>query len=304
MMARIAHRQAAGFSLIELMVSLAIGLVIVLFVISLYLGGRASSWQQDDSARMNEDGRAAMFLIGKSIKQAWYGQPIGYYSGGLRTDLQVAGMIACDSGFNKAADINDPSCTAVAANTPASIQLSFRVDNTPNPVLGIGTDCNNQQGMADARGNFFVINRFYLAKTKAADPLPSLMCLGNGNVTPQPILQNVEDLVFTYGINIVDQDQDRTADMYTDSAATALVKSPASPGFPNTGYPPLKDVVSVGVCLQVVSPNLSSPVEQEYVDCRGRKQTAKDKRMHLVLRNVFAVRNNSGASLLAAQPAP
>ncbi|WP_338845676.1 PilW family protein [Massilia sp. W12] len=300
---QLAHHKTAGFSLIELMISLTIGMLIVLFVVSLYLGGRSSNRQQDDNSRMQEDGRTAMFLIGKSIKQAWYGQPTSYFIGGLRTDLQAPGLMGCDGGFSTPSNLGNATC-ANAANAPAALQLSYRVDNTPNPTLGIGTDCNNQQAAADARGNLFVVNRFYLAKSNNADPFPSLMCAGNGNPTPQPVMQNVEDMVFTYGINTTPNDDDRTADMYTDSVAVALQRSPASPGFPETGYPPLKDVVSVGVCLQIVSPNLTNPTKQTLVDCRGRSRTFEDKRMRLILRNVFAVRNNSGTSLLAARPAP
>ncbi len=289
----IARMHTAGFSMVELMVSVTIGLVLILFLSSMYLSSRSSGRVLDDNTRMQEDGRAAMALMGRSIKQAWFGQPAVMTASGVRTDLTVAGMIACDSGFATPGNTNATACAPAAgaggSSTPA-LQLAFRVENTPDLVQGIGTDCNGQAAPADANGNRFVANRFYLA-INPKDGFPSLMCSGNGNNIPQPVLSNVEDMVFTYGL-MAQNDPNRAAVFYTTSAAEALKRSPASDGFPTVGFPPLREVVSVGVCLQLVSANLLTSIDQTLVDCKGNSVKFTDHRLRVVLRNVYSVRNN------------
>ena len=61
------HR-ARGFSLIELMVSLTIGLVIAIAAFSAYLGASSSSKMTDAQSRMNEDGQAALAILAQQLR--------------------------------------------------------------------------------------------------------------------------------------------------------------------------------------------------------------------------------------------
>lgn len=297
-MKKISHlktrRAEQGFSLVELMISITLGMALVLFVMSLYLNTKSSSRLQEDNARLQEDGRAAMSLIGKNIKQAWFGLPLGYFPGGVRTDFSGQGLTACDHGFQEHADISAPACSTENSGAPA-LQMSYRVADVADPNVGNGVDCNGQTApLVD--GKMTVINRFFLQKAKKEDIALTLYCVGNGNNnTPQPVLANVENIRYTYG---VDTNADNTADTFVTSAATALAKTPQSPGFPRTGFPAFKGVVSVGVCLQMVSPNFVVQGEQTYIDCEGKSVTAKDRRLHLVMQNTYTVRNSSGTSLI------
>lgn len=65
-----ASRPALGFSLIELMVSLTIGLVIVIASISAYLGAADSGKIADVQSRMNEDAQAALTILSQQIRMA------------------------------------------------------------------------------------------------------------------------------------------------------------------------------------------------------------------------------------------
>ena len=291
-------RRQHGFSLIELMVSLTIGLVVILFVTSLYIGSKSSSRLQDDNTRMQEDGRAAMSLIGNNIKQAWFGEPRGYSLFGVVSDFQGRGLIACDNGFAAPTNFANDGCAAGADGQPG-LQLSYKVNSASNLTLGIGTDCNGQAVPADASGVAVVINRFYLVKKTGE--APSLYCAGNGNVIPQPVLQNVENVVFTYGID-ENNDAYSSPDFFTTSAATALTKSPASPGFPATGFPAFKKVITVGVCMQLVSTNLVTQGDQTYTDCNGVVQKGTDHKFRLILQNTFVMRNNSATTVRDVEP--
>jgi len=65
-----------GFTLVELMVSVVISLVLVLFVSSLFISSKGSYRINDDNARLQEDGRYAMALIGRNLMQAGFGNPV------------------------------------------------------------------------------------------------------------------------------------------------------------------------------------------------------------------------------------
>lgn len=291
------YRQQAGFSLVELMVSLTIGLVVILFVTSLYVSSKSGSRLQDDNTRLQEDGRAAMYLVGNNIKQAWFGQPRTYTRFGLVSNFKGRGFVACDAGFANPVDFADETCAAGADGNPA-IQISYVVNQAPNTNLGVGTDCNGQTVPLDANGQRTVINRFYLAK--GGDGTTNLLCAGNGNATPQPVLQNVEKLAFTYGVN-AQPDVYMSPDYFTKVAAEALQHSPASPGFPATGFPAFKDVITVGVCMQVAGPNNVTQGHQTYIDCDGKQVTSADAKLRVVLQNTFTIRNNSAATVLAVE---
>jgi type IV pilus assembly protein PilW len=59
-----------GFSLIELMVSLTIGLVIAIAAMSAYLGASGASKMTDVQSRMNEDAQAALTILSQQLRMA------------------------------------------------------------------------------------------------------------------------------------------------------------------------------------------------------------------------------------------
>ena len=64
--------QQGGFSLIELMISITIGLVILSAVLYIYVGNRQANRAQELSARMLDSGRFALEMIGRSVRQAGF----------------------------------------------------------------------------------------------------------------------------------------------------------------------------------------------------------------------------------------
>ena len=64
------RRVARGFSLIELLVSITIGLVVVIAAMSAYLGSADASKAADAQARMNEDAQAALNLLTQQLRLA------------------------------------------------------------------------------------------------------------------------------------------------------------------------------------------------------------------------------------------
>ena len=63
-------RHAKGFSLIELMVSLTIGLIIAVAAGSAYLGSAGAGRIAEAQSRMNEDAQAALNILAQQVREA------------------------------------------------------------------------------------------------------------------------------------------------------------------------------------------------------------------------------------------
>jgi type IV pilus assembly protein PilW len=288
-----------GFTLIELMVSITIGLIILLFITSLFVNSKASYDIGDDSSRLQEDGRYAMGVIGRNIIQAGYGKLLtATTTDFVKVDGSPAqAMKGCNSGFADPKSTSlDPVC---GTSGKPSLQIRYRLDDTYNANTGVGADCNGQNaamknpdGTANATATDpgIVTNRFYLA-TKSGESTTSLYCNGSGAFTnPQPILSNVEDMLITYG---ADTSGNFTPDQYSTNA-TVIEALPISPNNNKTNW---NQIISVKVCLQVVSANKVATSAQTYTKCDGSSATASDKKLRATFTNVFTVRNNATPSL-------
>ncbi|MBK7314733.1 MAG: PilW family protein [Burkholderiales bacterium] len=167
-------RHGAGFSLIELLVSLAIGLIIMVAAISAYVGSAGASRMSDAQSRMNEDAQAALGILAQQIRMAGNNpdQPnrVGNANPALSslrnpvygtTSLTLAGtnttsqlsMRGCDGTFTNINSTNTTTtgidaltCVAGGTNTvPDSIAVSYEADRFNTIPTGgtssLPTDC-------------------------------------------------------------------------------------------------------------------------------------------------------------------
>ena len=88
------RRPAAGLSLPELMVALAIGMLLMLASISLLLSVRGAYLLHDDRARMEESGRFALELISRAVRQAGYHDWGAAGSGAATSMAPISGLDA------------------------------------------------------------------------------------------------------------------------------------------------------------------------------------------------------------------
>lgn len=83
--------QQGGFSLVELMIALMLGLVVIGGLTQLYLGGRDANRIIDNTAYLNENGRFAMEFLARDLRMA------GYFSCGGRI-AQIANAVDISNG--------------------------------------------------------------------------------------------------------------------------------------------------------------------------------------------------------------
>lgn len=135
------RRYQSGISLIEIMVSLAVGLIILTAIGTVYLNSSNSIRQQEDQTQLNDYSRIVMRLLRQNLMQAGY---VDIF------DLNASGSTQAESLFDakKVALSNmyvrDPALGAIA--TPIS---RFYAGLTP--IFGCDGDMNNTpQGITSA----------------------------------------------------------------------------------------------------------------------------------------------------------
>jgi type IV pilus assembly protein PilW len=286
------RRQAMlGFTLVELMVSVAIGLILLLFLSSLYFNSRSSSRLNDDNARMQEDGRYAMGLIGRNLMQAGF----GYMQTGNSTDfppadlksLGLQGLMGCTDGFAEPMTAIPPTCAAAGSSAFMTSYTSEPYDASKSDISGAGTDCSGTPAVgATVDKGGIVINRFYVGPNK------TLYCKGNAGAEPQPILSNVEKMLVTYGIDT----ESKYAPLLSTTDAAIAGADEYNGSNNKAGW---DRVVTATVCLEIRSANkvVTTGAGQTYLKCDGSSFTSHDGLLRTVMTRVFTLRNNATASL-------
>lgn len=94
------HKQTAqsGFTIIELMIALALGLFLVAGVVTLFMHSRQSFSQDENTARLQDEARFAMQELARDLRMASY-----------LTEPLVPGSITLDDSLTLATDCGDPA---------------------------------------------------------------------------------------------------------------------------------------------------------------------------------------------------
>jgi type IV pilus assembly protein PilW len=286
---------AAGFTLVEMMVALAIGLAVVGALVAAYLVSFASGRHTDAIVQITEDAALALNVMRQQVAQAGFSQPHGAGAGGmvLHTFPAIVGCEAANFADLKVSIRVPGNCRSSAPGSvaPDSLEVAYEGSVLPgkasNGILGGSgstqpLDCvgnSFEKTHDDATGDDYWLNdsKFYVADG-------SLWCHGPGNAAGAAVVQNVETLQVRYGM----------------AAATA-----GSPGAgqvayygaaPQPGSPAWADVLSVGLCVQVrseasVLDKASWATLGGWVDCRNVRRAATDGYLRRTFSTTIALQN-------------
>lgn len=333
-------RSAQGFSLIELMISITIGLVVVVAAMSAYLGSSDASKVSEAQSRMNEDAQAALNLLTEQIRlaganpvqsnraDAFRHNPVfdSTYVGGTSTaygttsytvspaTATVAGFAirGCDgtfTGLTSTSNITGLSCVGGTTTLPDSIAVSYEADpyNTAKSGAGAATDCVGSTlptvtatftSGTSTTGSWSVAdNRYYVGSSSSG--IPSLYCKGSANTVPQPMVENVENIQFMYGV-VSTTDTSNTATVAGYLTADQVVTESTMATLANDSDR-WGRVITVRVCVVVrseapVVPSTASAAVNaaaaSYVDCDGSVNSANtDRRLRRAYTTTVVLRN-------------
>ena len=327
-----------GVTLIELLISITIGMIIMVAVIGAYIGASGAGRTAEAIGRMNEDGQAALTILSQQLRMSGVNpsQPdrnsvsLGLSARGNTVPLHNSvtnayAIRGCDLKFSdvtSAASTTALTCGHAAASAgPDSISIAYEADryNTIPTGGGVPTDCMGSgitalapaptylksDGVTNVSPSIYEAeNRFYIG-TSTYVTNPTLYCKGNATANAQPLVENIEDLQFTYGtVNTTAT----TSPIYvtvTPTFTTTLVlgylnayeventvaSMPAATGATAARW---NSVKTIRICVLVRSENpvADSIASARYLDCSGTLVTTPpDRRLRRAYTTTVVLRN-------------
>ena len=319
-------RRSKGFSLIELLISMTIGLVIVGAALAAYLGASGAGKVAEAQSRMNEDGQAALNILTQQLRMAGnnpnqvdrvglsrqnpvYGTTTFTTSPGTFT-TSFFSIRGCDDRFSNitattATNLDALTCAAGTSTLPDSIAVNYEADryNTIPTSAGLPTDClGNAISIVTATfpittptsatsGTYTVADNRFFVGTSTAIVSPTLYCKGNGGAaSAQPLVENIEDMQFTYG-TVSTATTSTTATVAGYLRADQVASLATTPADDATRW---GKVLSIRICVLVRSEAFSAPdaASARYDDCQGnRNVAAPDLRLRRAYSTTVVLRN-------------
>jgi type IV pilus assembly protein PilW len=247
-----------GHTLLELSISVALGLLIVLATISLYRGQRFAYDQATERTRLRDAASTALDLIGQQVQMA------GFVPAGAAHAGESAALFGCSPGRPTGSDAA-PACEALASRSDGIVvsYASNTISTWPSSS-GLPTDCLGQISAGER-----IVNRYY-AKASSSTVEPELYCEGSGKPgTGQPLVEGIERIKFGYWM--------KDASFPVDASAISRDRWPL--------------VVAVDACVLVRGDIASTTVRPRYTDCDDASVVSADGRIRQVFRRRIALRN-------------
>lgn len=265
------QREQGGFSLVELMVGLTIGLLVVLAAIGSLVFTQVTSAVVDDGSRLQQKADAVFRNIGYHIAQAGSFELVGVPAvASSSPELPRVVFSSSYTGFNTSPT---GSVYHIHGLEGATDTLGVSYQKAPDPTAPTDTtktrshDClgNKPSGaMANVDSKFYV-------NTTTKD----LMCLGAGNTTAQSIADGIEDFQVWYGVRA------------TNNPATAQYRY-----FDAGSVTDWTRIQSVRICLHTVGDNKGNPQSGlSFTGCQSDTITPTDGLLHRVYWRTFSLRN-------------
>lgn len=209
-------QKAKGFSLVELMISLALGLFLSLAVIQTYLATVKSDTVIMGNTEIQENARFAIQVLEKALQQA------GYYSNLEQSRqeffqnqaAQWAGTVFTSSDAIRGFDDTETPVTNQPNSASGTDQVFIRLVSDAN-VAGIGASWYDCNGVL-IPGNTAIQMGFYISATEG-----TLIChseIPGNDVDSQPLISNVSDFQLLYG---VDSTQDGSVNRYIEAQSVS-----------------------------------------------------------------------------------
>lgn len=291
-----ARQAQAGFTLIEMMVAMAIGLAVIGALIGAYVVSFQSGRHSDAMVQITEDAALSLNVMRQQVAQAGFSQPHGVGEGGGLVLHSFPGLSGCEAASfsdlqagiaakdNCGAANPDP---AAADTLEVAYEGSVLAASASNGVLG----GNGNKEPLDCLGNTFAKSHddatgddYWLNDSKFYVANGGLYCKGPGNAAGAMVAQNVETLQVIYGM--------ASAPAGAPGANQVIYYGTAPP----PGSPLWANVVSVNLCVQVrsaarVLDRAQSATLGAWVDCGNAHQTSTDGYLRRTFSTTIVLQN-------------
>ena len=215
-MNRARYNRQSGFSLIELLIAMIIGLFLLAGITTSYLSSKKTSIERDQYSMLEDNGRLALDILTKSLEHTGYTS-----SKAVPLEDKFISVAADVSSSNCGVDQSVMNTAIFSANFPAPANVT--IDSNTGDSIGIihlgdnnvFTDCSGGVLPADCRlesgttATSKIYNAFYLDGVNN-----TLMCAGSRDNVEQLIAEGIENMQLLYG---VDANADNVADRYVSA---------------------------------------------------------------------------------------
>lgn len=329
----VARPHSRGVSLIEILISMVIGLVIIGVTFANYLNSGSGRNSSAALGQMAEDANVALNFLRKQITQAGYSEPYKTNDkDGLERKYAGRSVFGCNQALfadPKVPTIGQLGCAAAASSGSDSIAVAYEAtqDNAiwnttvirPRDCIGSGVA---QTPRNPPSGTDFV-PAYYLAESRLYIANNSLMCQGNGQTnlpvagtpsqpevridpltSPQPLVDNIVSMRITYGLSDqVKIDPLRTGELHV-AGRTPVQFVDASAVGDNTSAN-WDRVVAVRICLVVRSDQEVLDEPADYYDCHAVDSATPavhapkptDRRLYRAFSTTIMVQNRLGKAV-------
>lgn len=238
---------ARGFSLVEVMISLVIGLVVVGAVFTNYLTTVRGERSGTAIGQMTEDAGVAFSVMRRHIAMAGFSYPTGYSAGGLAKVYSGPAIFGCNSALtSNTAAMSSLSCRSEQSGTPPanSIAVAYQADDT-NSVDSVqdGAPCGVKKPYDVAGGAIDCTSGYFLSEARFFVDGGRLMARGTN--TTNALVENIVGMRIWYGVsdNTAGGSPKPTPVKYVDANTVGTTPSAAS----------WRNVRAVRICLVVKS---------------------------------------------------
>ena len=207
-----------GFSLIELLITMVIGLFLLSGIASSYISSKKASVNRSQISILEDNGRLALEIISKSLQHTGHA-PNLLLEKPFIEDLANVVADTCPDGT---VNVVDTGIFKVSADNDALGQDTIGVvfygndniftdcaGNTMNAVVPVGCRLSPLPNVNTAPESSKIYNSFYVDDVKK-----TLECAGSRSAAGVTIADGVENIQFLYG---VDNNSDGTVDRYVNA---------------------------------------------------------------------------------------
>ena len=158
----------AGFSLIEMMIAIVIGLLITIVVGNVFLGSKDTFRTQDDASRLAENARYAMSVMNRTIRNTGF----AYWQNGIQWKAAWSGKLTAQmAGVNNNTPSLGNSDSITVAYFGSSVLPGTTGDADGNTLDCLGRKFKDNTAVEPSTSRFYVAN--------GADGRPALWCSVN-----------------------------------------------------------------------------------------------------------------------------
>jgi type IV pilus assembly protein PilW len=207
-----APRYSKGLTLIEMMISMVLGMVIILGLTSVYLSSQKSARTRDAIGNMEANARVALSSLRQIIEHAGYPS---IYNVPLEKPFHTTDDGAIDINLKCRGGTEDlvrPNSIAnkytIDSGGRDRLVVKYMADNPDDANAEIMRDCSGNgvpaecsadpdNGMYDSM-KAIVYNAIYITTPPGRNVL---LCAGSRNGVPQPLAEDISFIQFLYGVS-------------------------------------------------------------------------------------------------------